>query len=308
MLTLDTTVQVGQTDLQIRPFGLGTAHITKADEQTGVETVQYALEQGITFIDTAPLYTAGVSETYIGKAVAGVPRDSYVLASKVGRLVREEGVIFDYSRDGVLRSIEESLKRLELDRIDILHVHDPDLHYKAAMDGAFPTLAELKKQGVIKAVGAGMNGWEMLFDFARNRVIDCCLLAGRYTLLEQTSLEFLSYCHERQISVIMGGVYNSGILASDLSDEAPYNYRPAPEPILAKARKLDAICKRHNVPLNVAALQFPMAHPGVTAMVIGAENKDHVAANIKAAQVEIPAALWADLHSEGLLEEGTPTP
>ncbi|MEM7031512.1 MAG: aldo/keto reductase [Chloroflexota bacterium] len=308
MIDLNETAQVGQTNLSFHRFGLGGAHITKSDEKTGVETVQYALEHGIKFIDTAPLYTAGVSETYIGQALKGVPRDQYVLASKVGRLVRDNKIITDYSRDGIFRSLEESLCRLKLDHIDILHLHDADNHYQIAIDEAFPALHDLRRQGVIKAVGAGMNQWEMLMQFAQQDLIDCCLLAGRYTLLEQESLSFLALCHQKKVSVILGGVYNSGILSGNLNTNINYNYSPAPEPILDKAHRIQAICQQHNVPLNAAALQFPMAHPGVAAMVIGAENKDQVAANIKAAQTPIPAQFWLDLQAAGLLELGTPTP
>jgi D-threo-aldose 1-dehydrogenase len=302
------TRRLGQTSLYLPRYGLGTGPLGRIDAEAAIETVHYALERGITFFDTAPLYGYGQAEIYLGQALAGVPRTSYVLATKVGRLIRDGQATFDFSREAVLRSLEESLARLKVDYVDILHIHDPDDHYQAALNEAFPTLAELRVQGVIKAVGAGMNQWQMLQDFALNAGFDGFLLAGRYTLLEQSSLEFLKLCREKKIGLILGGVYNSGILASDLQPEATYNYRAAPPDILDKARHLAAVCQRHHVPLHVAAIQFPYANPAVTAIVMGADSKAHVAANLEALQAEIPARLWEDLKQEGLLPETAPVP
>jgi D-threo-aldose 1-dehydrogenase len=311
MIDISQTKPLSNTGLQLPIYGLGTAHIGNAGEATAIETVQEALTRGIKFIDTAPLYppaNSGKSEIYVGKALAGVPRESYVLATKVGRLIRDGKPVFDFSREGVLRSLEESLARLKVDYIDILHVHDPDNHFEQALNEAFPAIIELREQGVIKAVGSGMNQWQMLREFALNTAVNCFLLAGRYTLLEQTSLEFLKLCQEKNIAIILGGVYNSGILVSDLQPGASYNYAAAPPEILERARKLAAVCQRHNVPLHIAAIQFVYAHPAVTSIVVGAEEKAHVVANLAALQVPIPAQLWADLQQEGLLEPGTPTP
>ncbi len=308
MITINQTVPVGKTELHLRPFGLGAAPLSGVGQAVAVEIVQYAFEHGAKFIDTAPGYGRGLSERYLGAALAGVPRDDYVLATKVGRLISDDQTIFDYSRDGVLRSLEESLARLKIDYVDILHIHDPDRHYEVALNEAFPALADLRSQGVIKAVGAGMNQWQMLAQFARDADFDCFLLAGRYTLLEQTSLDLLSLCREKKISLILGGVYNSGILASDLQAGARYNYRPAPAEILARAGRLAAVCERYEVPLNAAAIQFPLAHPAVAAIAVGAQAKAEVAANIAALQMPIPSELWADLQREGLLEAGIPVP
>jgi D-threo-aldose 1-dehydrogenase len=307
-------VRIGPTQLQVPVLGLGGAPFAglykPIPETQAVELIHYALNHGANFFDTAPLYGAGLSERRLGIALADIPRDSFVLATKVGRLVSPEGeVTFDFSRDGVLRSIEDSLRRLQLDRIDILHIHDPDNHYREALDVVFPLLADLRSQGVIQAVGAGMNQWQMLADFARHADFDCFLLAGRYTLLEQEPVEeFLPLCQAKGISIILGGVYNSGILARGARPDARYNYREAPPAILERVGQIEAVCARHGVPLNVVALQFPLAHSAVTAMVVGAESSDEVAANIQALQTPIPSDLWADLRIEGLLHEASPIP
>ena len=217
---------------------------------------------------------------------------------------------FDYSRDAVLRSFESSLERLGIDRIDIVLIHDPDDHQHEALETAFPTLAELRSQGVIGAIGAGMNQWQMLAHFARNADFDCFLLAGRYTLLEQTALDdFLPLCVEKQISVFTGGVYNSGILALGPDHPAAtYNYAPAPPEIADRARRIAAVCDRHGVPLQVAAANFPLGHPAVTALLIGGESPTQFSETVAALRTPIPAALWADLKAEGLLREDAPSP
>ena len=299
-------VQVGQTDLKVSRIGLGTAHIGKGTTAQAVAIVQRALELGITFLDTAPLYK---TEPYLGEALAGVPRDSYVLATKVGRLPDGKGgFTFNFSRDEVMQSIENSLNALKIDRIDILHIHDPDDHYHQALNEAFPTLAELRSQGVIKAVGARMNQWQMLADFARDADFDCFLLAGRYTLLEQTSLDALKLFQEKRISVFAGGVYNSGILATGDTETATYQYQLAPPQIREKTRRLETVCQRHNVPLNAAAVQFVAAHPAITSLIIGADQVEQVEANLTALNVPIPAAFWDDIRAAGLIESGAPTP
>ncbi len=300
-------VQVGQTDLHVPRIGLGTAHIGKqGDTDTAVAIVQKALELGINFIDTAPLYK---TEPFLGIALNGVPRDSYILATKVGRLPDGKGgFTFNYSRDEVLQSIENSLNALKIDRIDILHIHDADNHFEQALNEAYPTLAELRSQGVIKAVGAGMNQWEMEVEFAKQADFDCFLLAGRYTLLEQTSLDALKFFGEKKMSVFLGGVYNSGILATGATANAQYQYSAAPTQIMEKTRRLEALCTRHNVPLNAAAIQFVWAHPSVTSLVIGADQVDQVAANLATRDVPIPPVFWEDLRASGLVEAAAPLP
>jgi len=293
---------------------------TPISEPQARATIQAALAAGLTFIDTAPYYGTGLSEKRVGAALAGVPRDQIVLETKVGRLVTvedlpparwDDGIVFDYSRDGVRRSLDDSLKRLNVDYVDILLVHDPDLNpesYRAAVDEAFPALADLRSQGVIKAIGAGMNQWEMLEQFARHADPDCFLLAGRYTLLEQTSLSFLSMCQSRGIQVWLGGVFNSGILARGAGPEAKYNYQDAPTVIQAKVQRLARVCARHGVALKTAALHFAAAHPAVKSLILGMETPDEVADNLAAWRTPVPLALWADLQAEGLLVEGSPVP
>jgi len=306
------TRQVGRTKLRVPILGLGTAPLHRSEDSVAIATIHRALEEGVNFFDTAPLYGNGRSERLLGAALKGVPRDSYVLSTKVGRLIPEGGgpPPFAYSRDAVLRSFESSLERLGIDRIDILLVHDPDDHPQEALATAFPTLAELRSQGVIGAIGSGMNQWQMLAHFARNFDIDCFLLAGRYTLLEQTALDdFLPLCAEKQISVFPGGVYNSGILALGPDHPAAtYNYAPPPPEIADRARQIAAVCARHGVPLQVAAANFPLGHPAITALLIGGESPEQFSGTVAALRTPIPAALWADLRAEGLLRADAPVP
>ncbi|MBZ0291938.1 MAG: aldo/keto reductase [Anaerolineae bacterium] len=298
--------QVGTTALKVTEFGLGTAHIGYQTVENAVNVVHTALDNGVKFLDTAPLYK---TEKYLGVALEGIPRESYVVATKIGRLPDGKGgFTFNYSRDEVLQSLENSLKTLKLDYVDILHIHDADNHFQIALDEAFPTLAELRSQGVIKAVGAGMNQWQMLADFARNADFDCFLMAGRYTLIEQTSLEALKLFQEKQMSIFAGGVFNSGILATGATQNAKYQYGTAPEDIKEKVKKIEAIATRYGVPLNAAAIQFVRAHPAVTSLVLGAETPEQVLENVEAWGVEIPAAFWQDIRAQGLIEESAPTP
>jgi len=295
-------------------LGLGCAPLGALEgaegERAAIETVQYAVEHGCTLVDVAPFYGAGRSERYVGAALAGVPRDSFVLTTKVGRLVSADGdVSFDFSRDGVLRSVEDSLQRLGLDHVDVLHTHDPDDHYEQALNEAYPALSDLRDQGVVKGVGAGMNQWEMERQFAGNADFNCFLLAGRYTLLEQTPLDtFFPQCLENNNGLVLGGVYNSGVLASGARADAQYNYAPAPPSVLDRVSRIEAICERHGVALNVAALQFAAAHPAVSSLVVGGVSPQEVEANIAARSIPIPEALWGDLKLERLIASNAPTP
>jgi len=231
--------------------------------------------------------------------------------------------VSDYSRDAILRSIEESLKRLNTDRIDILLMHDPDeaisiqpghdpseiSHFDEAMKNAYPILADLRRQGVIKAVGVGMNQWQMLYDFAQAGDFDCFLLAGRYTLLEQESInKFLPLCEQKKISVIIGGPYNSGILATGAVEGAYYNYQPAPPRVLTRVRQLEEVCARHQVALQAAALQFPFGHPAVTTIIPGARSVAELQANLSYFQQRIPADFWAELKHLALIDPTAPVP
>ncbi len=310
--------QLGKTTLQVSRFGLGTGPFGAArgwkagdpiPQDEAVSTTHYAYEHGVRLIDTAPWYGVGTAERYLGAGLIGLPREELVIATKVGRLVNSEGKIVEaYSRDGVFRSLEESLQRLGIDRVDILHIHDADDHYRDALDEMFPALAELRSQGVIKAISAGMNQWQMLSDFAHNADFDCFLLAGRYTLLEQGALDFLNMCQSKNIGIFLAGIYNSGILVMGAQDGATYNYMPAPPDIMERVRKIEAVCTRFDVPLRVAALQFALAHPAVTCAVMGAASADEVQAFLDVPKVKIDPALWQALKAEGLLNEAAPTP
>ncbi len=313
MPTLPTT-EFGRTGLRVTRLGLGTAPLgnlyATLSEAQAVATVERALQAGINYLDTAPLYGAGQSERRLGQALVGVPRDSFVLSTKVGRLVQPDGqVVFNWTADGIRRSLDESLTRLGLDRVDIALMHDPDDHYREALDVAYPVLADLRGQGVIRAVGAGMNQWQMLADFARNADVDGFLLAGRYTLLEQTALdEFLPLCQQKGISIIIGGVYNSGILATGPLPGAKFQYADAPAPIMERVERIQAVCERHDVPLRIAALRFPEAHPAVATTLFGAVSPQEVEDNLAAYATPIPAALWDDLKAEGWLRAEAPVP
>ena len=298
--------------LTLPRLGLGTAPLgglfAAVDEATALATVERAWERGVRFFDTAPLYGHGLSERRLGRALAGKPRDEYVLATKVGRLLRAGAPpnpdraiwheppalepVRDYSYDGALRSAEESLERLGLDRVDVLHIHDAEDHQDEALAGAYRALARLRAEGAIRAVGAGLNFPEPLVRFAREAAFDCFLVAGRYTLLDRSALpELLPVCAERGIAVIVGGVFNSGVLAGGTT----FDYRPAPPELLERVRRLDAICASHGVPLAAAALQFPLRHPAVTSLLLGARSPAELDECLDLLELPIPGDLWEEL-------------
>jgi D-threo-aldose 1-dehydrogenase len=307
---------VGQTALQVPILGLGTAPLgiwwSQVSEAQAIETVHYALEHGVTFLDTAPWYDAHLVEERLGRALAGIPRERYVLATKIGRLFTADGkVLLDFSREGVLRSLDGSLERLGVAAVDILHIHAPETpeQYRQAIDEAYPLLDDLRRQGVIKAVGVGENFWEPLLDYARDGHFDCFLLAGRYTLLEQQSLAALNQFHAQRISVFGAGVYNTGILARGSADASVwYQYEQAPAAILEKTRQIEAVCARYDIPLRAAAVQFVKAHPAITALVIGAESAAQLGESIAALQTPISPAFWQDLRAAGLIDPAAPVP
>lgn len=301
--------------IQLPAIGLGTAPLgdffAQVSETQAVETVHYALEHGAAFIDTAPWYDAGLVERRVGLALRGIPRERYVLATKVGRLFDDNGAFrLDFTRDGIRRSIEGSLERLGVERVDILHLHAPEgeQHTRDALEQAYPLLDDMRGQGLIGAVGVGENYWEPLVHFAAHGHFDCFLLAGRYTLLEQGALTALDQFHAQGIQVFGAGVYNSGILAKGAVDGAWYQYEAAPHGIIEKVRHIEVLCQRHHVPLNAAAVQFVQAHPAVTALVIGAESPAQLAGSLAALEVPIPPVFWADLRAEGLIDPAAPVP
>lgn len=313
------TRRIGRTQLEVTRLGLGGVFLARDAPRAEAEAlIDRAAALGVRYFDTAPMYGLGESERRYRNPLARLDRSGFAVSTKVGRLLREdaggdESWRFDFSRDGVLRSFETSLERLGLDRVDILLVHDPDDHAEQALREAFPALIELREQGLVGAIGAGMNQWELELRFARELPLDCFLLAGRYTLLEQGALaEFLPYCEANGVSVIAGGPYNSGILASDLDGadggDARYNYAAAPPEMLARARAIKAVCDQHAVPLKAAALQFILAHPAVAAVIPGAASVAEVEENARMIEYPISAALWPTLKAAGLLDPAAPVP
>jgi D-threo-aldose 1-dehydrogenase len=304
----------GRTSLRVTRLGVGTVPIGDFGEPVSDEDAEQTLRRayglGVRFFDTAPLYGHGRAERRLGRFLATVPRGSYVLATKVGRLLRSDGQgwFFDFSYDGALRSFESSLERLGVARVDVLHIHDPDDHYAEALQGAYRALERLRGEGVIGAIGAGMNQAEMLARFARDTDMNCFLLAGRYTLLEQHALdELLPLCEQKGISIVIGGVFNSGILANPLPG-ATYNYRPADAAQLERATRIEHMCERHGVPLKAAVLQLPLAHPAVATVLTGVRTPAEIEENARMFQVAIPGALWHELKGAGLLRQDAPVP
>jgi D-threo-aldose 1-dehydrogenase len=311
MIDIFGKVPFGKQVLEVPRFGLGCAPLGTFENATdATPLVEHVWERGIRFFDTAPLYGLGRSERHLGAVLSQQPRDEFVLSTKVGRLVRDGNVVFDFSADGIRRSLDESFARLGLDRTDIVLIHDPHEHYQQALDEAYLVLEAWRAEGVVKAIGVGIGNWQMLRDFALNADFDCFLLPGRYTLLEQVALPLLDVCSERGIDILVGGVFNGGLLASDLSAdvEHKYNYRAAPQEILDKARKLEEECRRHDVPMGRAALHFPSAHEQVKTMVIGAEEIGQIDGNLEDLAADVPTALWRDLQSEGLLDSAATIP
>ena len=299
-------------------FGLGAAPLGGTDsdafsvgsDRRATETVLHCLSKGVTFFDTAPLYGSGLSEQRLGAALSGVPRSQIVVESKIGVVVNHDGTITrSFDRDMVLRSVEDSLKRLRLDYLDTCLIHDADTHFRGALEDAYPALVELKSQGIIRGIGAGMNQWEMEAEFARQVDFDCFLLAGRYSLLEQGPVhEFLPLCQRKNISVFLGGVFNTGILATGAVRGARYQYAEAPPEILDKTRNIEVVCTRHKITLKSAALQFPLAHPAVKSLVVGMVTPQEIDENLAALEAPIPPEFWEEIRALGLIDPAAPVP
>ena len=320
-------------------LGFGTAPLGNlyraVSEQQARDTLDAAWAAGIRYYDTAPLYGLGLAETRLNHFLRGKPRHSYVVSTKVGRLLavcppdQRTGIgkffdtpsrreAYDYSHDGVMRSLEHSLERLGLDRVEILFVHDIDVfthksvaardaHVETLMAGGYRALVKLRDQGVIRSFGAGINEWEVAEILARRGDFDLFLLAGRYTLLEQESLSsFLPLCESRGIGIVLGGPFNSGILATGPIKGAWYNYDPAPEAILDRVAAIQAVCEADGIRLVEAALRFPLLHPSVVSVIPGASSPEEVAGNAHALAKSIPARLWQDLKAKGLLRADAP--
>lgn len=329
---------LGRTGLPVSVLGFGGAPLgdlyAQLDEAQAVATVEAALDAGVTLIDTSPLYGHGLSEHRIGAALRRRPVRPVVISTKVGRTASpfapHEGrsgyvgglphaLRFDYSYDGAMRSLEQSALRLGVDRIDIVLIHDIDVwthgretvetRFTEAMQGAYRALEKLRAAGAVKAIGVGVNEADMCERFARAGDFDTMLLAGRYSLLEQPALQsFLPLAQQKGIGMMLGGVFNSGILATGPVEGAKYNYQPAPPGILAEVAALQAVCTEHGVPLRRAALHFALGHPAVASLVMGAVNPDEVADQAKELATPVPAALWDDLKARGLLGADVPVP
>ncbi len=305
---------IRDTGVAVTALGVGTAGIggmyAAVSEDDALATIRHALDAGLSYLDTAPHYAQGLVEERVGKALAGVPRDSYTLSTKVGRILEDAefppATIFagevparetrwDFSGDGVRRSLDASLTRLGLDRVDIVYLHDPDDHVEQALSEAYPALEKLRSEGVVRAIGVGMNQSAVPARFVTETDIDVVLLAGRYTLLDRSGLaDLLPAAVERGRAVVIGGVFNSGLLA-DPRPGAPFNYFPAPDDMVARAQELRAVCERHGVPLTTAALQFPYSHPAVVSVLSGARSVAETSANLAALRSDVPEALWGEV-------------
>ncbi|MEP1206390.1 MAG: aldo/keto reductase [Rhizobiaceae bacterium] len=334
----DTLNKFGLVDLEVTAFGFGTAPVgnifREIDEETSHAMFQTAWDAGVRYYDTAPMYGHGLAELRTGHSLRWKNRDDFILSSKVGRVLkpaRKEDIDyapwtnagrftmhFDYSYDGTMRAFEDSLQRLNLERMDICFIHDIDVFtrgddqpevFEAAMDGSWKALSSLRDQGVVKAIGVGVNEWEVCHAALQRRDFDCFLLAGRYTLLEQESLnEFLPLCEERGAAVVVGGGFNSGILATGAVEGAKYNYVPAPDDIMEKVRRMEAVGREYNVPLPAAALQFVVAHPAIPSFIAGTRTVEQLEKNLEWFSHPIPSEFWDSLKSQGLLREDAPTP
>jgi len=329
---------LGRSGVKVTTLGFGGAPLgdlyARLDEAGAIATVETALASDINLIDTSPLYGHGLSEHRIGAALRRSGRKDVVISTKVGRVAEPfagrghgsgylgglpHGLRFDYSYDGAMRSLEQSALRLGVNHMDVVLIHDVDVwthgtdaiegRFAQAMDGAYRALEKLRAAGAVKAIGVGVNEAEMCERFARAGDFDTMLLAGRYSLLEQPGLaSFMPLAVEKGISLMLGGVFNSGILATGPIAGAKYNYQPAPPQILARVAAIEAVCTRHGVPLRRAALQFPLGHPAVASLVMGAVKPEEVADQVAELSAPVPAALWTELKTEGLLGADVPVP
>lgn len=314
-------VKLKRSDLEVTRLSLGTAplgglfkSVTDAD---GDELLNTALDVGINYFDTAPQYGHGVAEIRLGKALRGA-KVPFVVETKVGRVLRHDPnaevfpwfpdaprdlvPVFDYSPDGIRRAFDESLERMGLDHLDIVLMHDCEKHVKEAIENAFPVLAEYRSQGLIKAVGIGINHAEEALQIMKGTDLDIALIAGRYSLLDQIShRELFPYALAHNIDISMGGVLNSGVLANPVAG-ATYNYLPASDEIISRAAKIGEFLKARNIPLLAAALQFPLRHPAVTSVLTGPRTAAELLENVDAFNLELPADIWAELEDANLIE------
>lgn len=333
-----TPARIGRTQITVTALGFGAAPIGNIfrpiDEETSAAMIQHAWDAGVRYFDTAPMYGHGLSELRVGHGLRWRPRGEYTLSSKVGRLLhpaRRQDInfapwnnaapnkmAFDYTYDGTMRSFEDSLQRLALERIDVCFIHDIDVFtrgaeqpeaFRTAMDGSWKALSRLRDEGVVGAIGVGVNEWEVCYEALQQHDFDCFLLAGRYTLLEHEALQkFLPLCVERGASVVVGGGFNSGILATGAVPGAKYNYAPAPAEIMNRVAAMERVCREFGVPLPAAALQFVVAHPAIPSFVMGTRTVEQLQKNLAWFQHPIPGEFWVTLKAQGLLPEDAPVP
>lgn len=334
-----TTRTLGRTGLEVTALGFGGAPLGDIyellDDATALATLEAAVAAGITLFDTAPFYGQGISEHRFGTILRRSPRENFVLSTKVGRWMKpapqgrtktsrfvgglQFDVMPDYTYDGIMKSFEHSLIRLGLARVDVLLVHDADAWgygreraeelFRIVLDDGQKALEELRSAGVIKGYGLGLNDPEYAARYLRDGDFDCLLMAGRYSLLEQPALaEVLPIASEKNVGVMLGGVFNSGILATGPIPDARYNYVPAPPEIVDKVTRIQRVCASHGVALPVAAMHFCLGHPAVSSIALGAVKPEEVRANAAAMATPVPRALWSDLKAEGLLGEAVPVP
>ena len=332
--------RIGQTELEVSVLGLGGAPLgdlyERIPEERAVATLEIAYQRGIRFFDTAPLYGHGLSEHRLGHVLRSKPRADLVVSTKVGRWLRPERgelvdrgqfagglnfqTVYDYSYDGTMRALEQSYHRLGMDQVDIALIHDVDIwthgsaeayerRFREAMDGAYRALDELRRSGVVRAIGVGINEVAPCVRFAKEAAFDCFLLAGRYTLLEQNGLnDLFPLAEQHGFSLLLGGPFNSGILATGATPGAKYNYKPAPPAIIKQVARIEAVCKRHDVPLAAAAIQFPLGQPTIASIVPGAVSPFEVERNAAYVDMQIPRSLWDELKAEKLLAADAPVP
>lgn len=313
--------RLGPSGLVVSRLALGAAPLGALPTAAGRSVVEAAVEVGMTYVDTAPMYGVGRSETSVGAALAGY--DDVVLSTKAGRLVRSAataagredggdvgpGLRWDFTAPGMRRSLEESLRRLGRDHVDLLYLHDPDDHEAEATAHALPELTRMRDEGVVRAIGVGMNSGGMLARLADRFDLDAVLLAGRYTLLDQSGLrDVLPVCERRGTAVVLGSVFNSGVLADPGRPAVTYDNRPAAPQVRRRAWKAAAIAERHGVSLRALALRFAAAHPAVASVLVGAADEAEVDDAVAAFTAPVPEAAWDDLRSAGFLDPAAPTP
>ncbi|MEV4175254.1 aldo/keto reductase [Nonomuraea sp. NPDC049709] len=317
--------RLGRSAVEVTELGFGGGPLgglfTPPDDDAAAEALAAAWAGGVRYFDTSPHYGIGHSERRIGEFLGRMPREQYVLSTKVGRLLLPQDAagrmdeyfqvpathrrVWDFSRDGIRRSVEDSLTRLGVDRIDLLFLHDAEEHFEAALRDGYPALAELRAEGIVGAIGAGMYDSGMLTRLVREADVDAVMLSGYYTLLEQSALDdLLPACAEHGVSILAASVFNSGVLATPRpGPDARFEYRPAAAEVLERAHRIADVCEAHGVTLPAAAMAFPLRHPAVAGIVVGMRSAEEVRRNLAAFAGQVPERLWTDLAAAGLIDE-----